>query len=31
VAAGFCLERMGCRAGLPPREALLARYARHFP
>jgi ribokinase len=31
VAAGFCLERMGCRAGLPTREALLARHARHFP
>ena len=30
VAAGFCLERMGCRAGLPTREALLARHARHF-
>jgi len=31
VAAGFCLERLGCRAGLPTREALLARHARHFP
>jgi ribokinase len=31
VAAGFCLERMGCRAGLPTREALLARHAQHFP
>jgi ribokinase len=31
VAAGFCLERMGCRAGLPMREALLARHTRHFP
>jgi len=30
VAAGFCLERIGCRAGLPTREALLARHARHF-
>jgi ribokinase len=30
VAAGFCLERMGCRAGLPTRETLLARHARHF-
>jgi ribokinase len=30
VAAGFCLERMGCRAGLPTREALLSRHARHF-
>jgi len=30
VAAGFCLERMGCRVGLPTREALLARHARHF-
>ncbi len=30
VAAGFCLERMGCRAGLPTWEALLARHARHF-
>jgi ribokinase len=30
VAAGFCLERMGCRAGLPTREALLARHARQF-
>jgi len=30
VAAGFCLERMGCRAGLPAREALLSRHARHF-
>jgi ribokinase len=30
VAAGFCLERMGCRAGLPTRDALLARHARHF-
>jgi ribokinase len=29
VAAGFCLERMGCRAGLPTREALLARHAQH--
>jgi ribokinase len=31
VTAGFCLERMGCRAGLPTREALLARHACHFP
>ncbi len=31
VAAGFCLERMGCRAGLPAREALQARHASHFP
>jgi len=31
VAAGYCLERMGCRAGLPAREALLARHARYFP
>jgi ribokinase len=30
VAAGFCLASMGCRAGLPTREALLARHARHF-
>jgi ribokinase len=30
VAAGFCLERLGCRAGLPTREALLARHRRHF-
>jgi ribokinase len=30
VTAGFCLERMGCRVGLPTREALLARHARHF-
>ena len=30
VAAGFCLERMGCRAGLPSREMLLARHALHF-
>jgi ribokinase len=30
VAAGFCLAGMGCRAGLPTREALLARHARHF-
>jgi len=30
VAAGFCLEHMGCRAGLPTREALLARHTRHF-
>ena len=30
VEAGFCLERMGCRAGLPTREALLGRHARHF-
>jgi len=31
VTAGFCLEQMGCRAGLPTREALLTRHARHFP
>jgi ribokinase len=31
VTAGLCLERMGCRAGLPTREALLARHARAFP
>ncbi len=30
VAAGFCLASMGCRAGLPTREALLARHAAHF-
>lgn len=30
VAAGFCLASMGCRAGLPTLEALLARHARHF-
>jgi ribokinase len=30
VAAGFCLVSMGCRAGLPTREALLARHALHF-
>jgi ribokinase len=30
VAAGFCLVSMGCRAGLPTREALLARHASHF-
>ncbi|MGQ9572162.1 MAG: carbohydrate kinase family protein [Dehalococcoidia bacterium] len=30
VAAGFCLASMGCRAGLPTREALLARHSRHF-
>jgi ribokinase len=30
VAAGFCLEQMGCRAGLPTREALRARHAQHF-
>ena len=30
VAAGFCLASMGCRAGLPTREALLTRHARHF-
>jgi ribokinase len=30
VAAGFCLASMGCRAGLPTREALLARHAHHF-
>jgi len=30
VAAGFCLASMGCRAGLPTREALLARHARYF-
>ncbi len=30
VAASFCLASMGCRAGLPTREALLARHARHF-
>jgi ribokinase len=30
VAAGFCLASMGCRAGMPTREALLARHSRHF-
>jgi ribokinase len=30
VAGGFCLASMGCRAGLPTREALLARHGRHF-
>ncbi len=30
VAAGFCLASMGCRAGMPTREALLARHGRHF-
>jgi ribokinase len=30
VAAGFCLASMGCRAGLPTLEALLARHAQHF-
>ncbi len=30
VAAGFCLASMGCRAGLPTREALLTRHAHHF-
>jgi ribokinase len=30
VAAGFCLASMGCRAGMPTQEALLARHDRHF-
>ena len=30
VAAGFCLASMGCRAGLPTREDLLARHAHYF-
>jgi len=30
VAAGFCLTSMGCRVGLPTREALLGRHARYF-
>jgi len=30
VAAGFCLASMGCRAGLPTREELLARHAHYF-
>ncbi|MCJ7510724.1 MAG: carbohydrate kinase family protein [Dehalococcoidia bacterium] len=30
VAAGFCLASMGCRAGLPTREDLLAYHAHYF-
>jgi ribokinase len=30
VAAGFCLTSMGCRSGMPTREALLARHTHHF-
>jgi adenosine kinase len=30
VTAGFCLERIGCRAGLPTQEELLARHTQHF-
>lgn len=30
VMAGFCLARLGCRAGLPTREELLARHRRYF-
>ncbi|MDP2949647.1 MAG: PfkB family carbohydrate kinase, partial [Chloroflexota bacterium] len=30
VAAGFCITSMGCRAGLPTREALVGRHARYF-
>lgn len=30
VMAGFCLACLGCRAGLPTREELLARHRRYF-
>jgi ribokinase len=30
VAAGFCLTSLGCRSGMPTREALLARHTHHF-
>jgi ribokinase len=30
VMAGFCLARLGCRAGLPTRDELLARHDRYF-
>ena len=30
VMAGFCIAALGCRAGLPDREELLARHRRYF-
>ena len=30
VMAGFCIARLGCRAGLPTREELIARHHRYF-
>jgi ribokinase len=30
VMAGFCIARLGCRAGLPTREELLARHDEYF-